>query len=80
MANKKYVVVEAGWDMDAEPFCYVTKPSAYKKAKEEFDSRLMAHLGYSDDDNGVENYNSKYAKVDKYDDYIGRYLLCVKEI
>lgn len=77
---KKYVVVEAGWDMDNKPFCNITKPSAYEKAKEEFDSRLMAYLGYSNDNDDVKKYNSKYAKVDKYDDNIGYYLLCVKEI
>ncbi len=82
MEQKKYVFVSAGWDVDGNPFCLVHGPSTYKEAKDEFDCSLMIELGIDPEEDGKEqaDYHRKYANIDKYDDYEGRYLLQVKEM
>lgn len=82
MEQKKYVFVNAGWDMDGNPFCWVHGPSTYKEAKDMFDCNLMMELGMDPEGDGEEqaNYHRKYANIDKWDDYEGRHLLQVKEL
>lgn len=79
---KKYVVVEACWDVDGNPFCWVQGPFTYKEAKDMFDCSLMMELGMDPNENGEEqaDYHRKYANIDKYDDYESRYLLQVNEV
>ena len=82
MTDKKYVFVNAGWDMDGKPFCFVHGPSTYKDAKDLFDCYLMMELGIDPEGDEEEqaNYHRKYAGIDKYDDYESRCLLQVKEL
>ena len=43
---KKYIVVEAGWDIKADPFVWVDGPfNNYEDAKNDFDAKLMMQLG-----------------------------------
>lgn len=78
---KKYVVVEAGWDVKADPFVWVDGPfNNYEDAKNDFDAKLMMQLGMDpNDDEYIKEYQrSKCSKADKYDDYDDRYLLSIQ--
>ena len=79
---KKYIVVEAGWDIEAGPFVWVDGPfTSYEDAKSDFDCKLMMQLGMDpNDDEYIKEYQrSKYSKVNKYDD-CNHYLIYIKEL
>ena len=84
MESKKYIVAEAGWDYDGEPFVDTQMFNTHEEAKDEFIDRLMLELGYErSNDEDVAKFKKEYAaKINegKYNDYTQRYLLAIEEV
>lgn len=84
--EKKFALVEAGWDKNNIPFSVVRTYHLLEDAKAAFKDWLMFHLGYDDledEDSVITDFELKYRnelESGKYEDYDHRYMLRVVDI
>ena len=87
-----YIVVEAGFDIDDEPFANLTKCFSMPEAREVFIEKLKNFVCYEEpeeddddeeEDEPVPSFEEEYDEniyTGKYVDYDERYLLQIKEV
>lgn len=91
MNQPLFVVAEAGFDIEDEPYINLVKCNNMSKAKEVFISMLKSFVGYeegviSEDDEDTEKHQTfedeygEFIHNGKYIDYSERYFLQIKEI
>lgn len=89
MKQPMFIVAEAGFDSDDEPYMNLIKCSSMSEAEEVFIERLKSFVGYEeeddDDDEDTEEHQTFEDEYDefiynrKYTDYM-RYILQIKMI
>lgn len=87
MKQPLFIVTEAGFDIDDEPYMNLIRCNSMSDAKEIFISRLKSFVGYEEeeDDEDTEEHQTFEDEYDefiyngKYTDY-KRYILQIKEI